>query len=268
MKNQRQIVPIKTSAGNYCYSATTEPPVPLIRLNSHKKENKKLLSCNYQGLSLLSCTFCRSNRMTIKHSLTVALFAAMTSPMLLAQQLTAPEDKQWQVNFHIANQQLDKKTSKIAGVDDAAAQYSVSFDYNVTAWKTSFAAGYVKYKDKFGFSQQVEGTGWSNKGDISTKGSSASALLLSASFGPQWYLGTEQQFNLYLQGGFGHLARSERSIPSCDDCYKEDIKLDAGLFTDAGANYSFGNWHTGLTYRHYLSGDFDPALGALVGFKF
>lgn len=206
--------------------------------------------------------------MTIKLTLTVALLAAITSPLLWAQPLTAPEDKQWQVNFHIANQQLDSKTSKMAGIDDAAAQYGLSFDYNAPDWKTSFAAGYVKYKDKFGFSQQVEGSGWANRGDISTKSSSASALLLSASFGPQWYLGTDKQFNLYLQGGFSHLARSERSIPGCENCYKEDIKLDAGLFADAGVNYSFGNWHTGLTYRHYLSGDFGPALGALIGFKF
>lgn len=205
--------------------------------------------------------------MNMNNTLALALLATLTSPLLSAQEMALP-DQQWQVNFHVINQPLDSKASKIAGIDDAAMLYNVSFDYNSDAWKTSFAAGYVKYKDKFGFSQQVEGTGWSNKGDISTKGSSASALLLSASFGPQWYMGEQQQFNLYLQGGFSHLARSERSIPGCDDCYKEDIKLDAGLFADAGANYSFGGWHTGLTIRQYLSGDFDPALGALIGFKF
>lgn len=206
--------------------------------------------------------------MNMKSTLATTLLLTLASPLLLAQEQPVSENTEWQVNFHIANQQLDSKTTKKAGVDDAAMQYSFSVDYNNSAWKTSFAAGYVKYKDKYGFSQQVEGTGWSNKGDISTKGSSASALLLSASFGPQWYLGEQQQFNLYLQGGYGHLVRSERSIPGCDDCYKEDIKLDAGLFADAGANYSFGSWHTGLTLRQHLSGDFGPALGALVGFKF
>lgn len=190
-------------------------------------------------------------------------------PDAMAQSKLNPEqaDSYWTLNGHLVSTPIDRKAANMTQVKDQAMNYALSADYHRGQWRTSLAIGFVEYKDLDKFSQTVVGTGWGNKGDIEEKSSDAGALLLSVAVGPQWHWGRDSQFSAALQAGYSQLVRSERSIGNCSNCHKEKINLDAGAFTDANLQYSFGSWHLGLLGRQYLSGDLGTAVGVTIGWR-
>jgi len=194
------------------------------------------------------------------------LIGCVFAPSAMAQ-VDTPQANYWTLNGQFLSVALDSDAARMVQVKDRAMDYSLAADYHSGQWLTTLALGFIKYKDLASFSQTVVGTGWANKGDVDEKSSGASALLLSAAFGPKWQFGNEQQWTAAVQAGYSHLARSERSIGGCDDCYREKIQLDAGAFANASLHYSFGSWHTGLMLRQHFSGDIGNSVGVTIGFK-
>lgn len=200
--------------------------------------------------------------------ITIGLLPSCLLSTAMAQNNETPTaDSYWTLNGHFISTAIDSKVANMSRVKDQAMNYALNADFHSGSWLTSLAVGFFQYKDLDKFSQTVIGTGWGNRGDVEERSSDASALLLSVAVGPKWQFGSDSQFTAAVQAGYSHLARSERSITSCSNCYKEKINVDAGAFADASLQYSFGSWQLGLLGRQQLSGDLGTAVGVTIGWR-
>lgn len=174
----------------------------------------------------------------------------------------------WDWNLKIGNVSIDSEAAAKVGVEDSAMSFEVAGDYVQNNYRTSLFAQYIAYDDLQSFTNVVIGSGWSNKGDISSKESDASGLLLGVAFGPQWQLDEQQTVIGYAQAGADFMVRSERSIASCSDCYSEDIKLEGGFFVAAGIEKRIDDLRLALVARQHLSGDLASNISLVVGYHF
>lgn len=194
---------------------------------------------------------------------------ALTAPLALAQdseqQISSGD---WGMSVYASQTSIDSTIAAQQGIDDSLWVIGVSADYTKSNWITSLGVEAVLYDDQDEFSQAVEGTGLVNRGDVSTKSSSASGALLFAATGYQWLYGEKQNIALRLQGGYSVLARSERSIANCSDCYSEDIDVDAGLFVRAGVMRSTEHFSFGIHLQQYVGDGLNTGLGITIASAF
>ncbi len=127
----------------------------------------------------------------------------------------------------------------------------------------------MDYDDNAPCSEYVEQIGGWDDGDISRESSDAKALLWSISFGPKFYLGAQQSTFAYIQGGYGLITSSERSISPCDDCPSQDIDIEGGLFASGGIKTNLDVISLGLDYKQYLNDDgLDDVFSLTIGTAF
>lgn len=174
----------------------------------------------------------------------------------------------WTFAGRVYFDQLDTAQATTEGVKDSLSTLQLAADYNTPTWKSTLWLDILMYSDERPFSQWVEGTGWSNSGDVSQKKSSASGIMIGAATGPQWVFGADQNVVAYVQGGLDVMVRSTREIAACSNCYSEDINLDGGAVVISGLERHGENWIFGANLRHHLSGDFKTGFGLTLGYKF
>jgi hypothetical protein len=205
----------------------------------------------------------------MKH-FTLALLA-VCSLSATAQQAELPSLYQyegWAFAGRVYFDQLDTVQADKEGVKDSVTTLQLAGDYNSQTWKTTLWLDILMYNDERPFSQWVEGSGWSNNGDISKEKSTAGGMALGVATGPQWVFGANSDNAVYLQAGFDAVIRSTREIASCSNCYSEDIKLDGGAVVVTGVEHHGENWFVGANLRHHLSGDIKSGFGLTLGYKF
>lgn len=205
----------------------------------------------------------------MKH-FTLALLA-MCSLSAVAQETDVPSMATytgWDFSGRVYVDQLDSEQATKEGVKDSVTTVQIAADYLTPTWKSTLWFDIALYSDERPFSQWVEGSGWSNNGDISRESSSASGVLLGAATGPQWVFGADQRNVAYVQGGFDAMVQSTREIANCSNCYSEDINIDGGALVITGVERHGENWFMGANLRHHLSGDFKTGFGLTVGYKF
>ncbi len=175
----------------------------------------------------------------------------------------------WTYNGAIGKTSLNSDNARKEGIDEEAMSYGFYGNYHKGQLLTSLGLDFVSYDDNEGFSETVIQQGGWDDGDISRRSSDASAFLLSAAFGPKFYLGEQQSTFAYLQGGYGLLTYSERSIGSCSNCSSEDIDIEGGVFANGGIKTNLGAISVGVDYRQYLSGDgLENAFSLTIGSAF
>lgn len=196
---------------------------------------------------------------------------ALCSLSAAAQEADAPAVYQfeaWSFAGRVYLDQVDTVKADKEGIKDSVTTLQLAGDYNSQTWKTSLWLDILMYNDERAFSQWVEGTGWTNNGDISQESSSASGMTLGVATGPQWVFGANNNNVAYVQGGFDAMIRSTREIASCSNCYSEDININGGALVVSGVEHHGENWFFGANLRHHLSGDFKTGFGLTVGYKY
>lgn len=196
---------------------------------------------------------------------------ALCSLSAAAQDAAAPAVYQfegWSFAGRVYFDQVDSAAAKKEGIKDSMTTLQLAGDYNSQKWKTSLWLDILMYSDQRPFSQWVEGSGWSNNGDISRESSTAGGMTLGVATGPQWVFGANGDNVAYLQGGFNAVIRSTREISSCSNCYSEDINIDGGALVVSGVEHHGENWFVGANLRHHLSGDLKTGFGLTLGYKF
>lgn len=174
----------------------------------------------------------------------------------------------WGFSGTLSTVAIDSDAALQQGVDDSALQLGLFADYYRSQWKSTFGIELLQYDDNQEFSQSVVGTGLFNDGDRSRESSDATAVVLSAATGYQWRFGAEQNSAVSLQGGFGAVLASDRSIANCSNCRSEDIEIDGGVFIKAAWDYSFESVSFGLYAQQYVSGDLGSVFGVTLGTAF
>lgn len=193
----------------------------------------------------------------------LVILGAMATFSAFAQE--AEPVGEWNFAGHIGFVNIDEATATREGIDSSALGLGAQADYLQSNWVTTIGLDIVIYDDKNEFRQTVEGTGPFNDGDISSKSSDASGVVLSVATGYQWYLGEKGDVALRAQGGIAGMFASERGIDSCENCYSEDIDVDGGLFVKASILRDTGSFAVGLYYQQFLTGD---GLDNLFGITF
>jgi len=198
--------------------------------------------------------------------------------LLLSSQLHAAEnnavenvnepDAQWQWSLAINSHAFDDSVA-FEGIDDSAIGFSAHIDYIKNSWLTTVSAEYVSYDDNNEFSQDVVGSGFTNRGDVSRESSDASGFLLGVALGKIYYVGNEQDVAVFGQVGVDVMTASERSISLCDDCHSEDIDVDGGVYLRAGVTKDTGYFNLGFHAKAYVTGDsLNTAFGISAGSTF
>lgn len=195
------------------------------------------------------------------------LLCALTAPTLAAQEAEGMSGD-WSFSGSVGQASFDSDSALQEGVDDSAWVLGVSGDYIQNNWVSSVGVDIVFYDDNQKFSQEVEGTGIINNGDRSTETSSASGGIIYVASGYQWLHGEEQNVALRLQGGFGLMTFSERSIGSCTNCYSEDIDIDGGLFIKASALRSGESVSVGGYIQQYVGDGINTVIGITIASSF
>lgn len=174
----------------------------------------------------------------------------------------------WEWKLRAYADHIDDQRAAEEGVGTSFTTIELGADYIQQQWRTSLWLDIAMYDDERPFSQTVEGTGWTNRGDISSKSSDASGAIIGAAFGPQLYFGTDNANVAYVQAGLDAIVSSKREISSCSNCHSEDIDLDGGAVVIAGFEHIADQWRIGLNVRQHVSGDLTSGVGISVGYKF
>jgi len=202
-----------------------------------------------------------------------ALFCSLllASSTAVAQQAESSNYNKsgWTLGFNAAVVSLDQDTARLEGIKDNAYLVGIVANYSQEQWITSLGVDVLVYDDNEEFKQTVVGDGVFNDGDISVESSSANGALVSVATGYQWFFGKQKDITLKLQGGYGHMFSSERSIANCSDCYEEDIDVKGGVFLKVGALKSNETFDIGIYAQQFLTGDgINNAIGLDATFSF
>lgn len=197
-------------------------------------------------------------------SLHLTLVATLLLMPVLTQANPAEQERTfWDLGFELGGISLDSAEAEAQGVEDGAGVLAFLANYHRAQWLISLGLEIIAYEDTENFTVIVR----DSFGDEYRADSDASGIVLSAAAGPQWYLGSDQEINLFTQLGLAAIVNSEREISRCSDCPSQDIELDAGPYVAAGASYYFNNFGIGLVAQTYLSGDFNSSLRIRFSFK-
>jgi len=196
------------------------------------------------------------------------MMSLVCTQSMAASEVSGPAG-QWTFGGSISQFALDNDTAYEEGISDSAWALSVDANYSQSDWLTTISLDLLSYSDNEDFKQWVEGDGWSNDGDISTRSSDAVGIVTSFAFGKMWGLGQQNDLILSAQGGFSVMMSSERSIAYCDDCHSEDIDIDGGAFIRGGIVKNFDSVAVGLRATHYFSDNgLKNNIGVTVGMAF
>lgn len=203
----------------------------------------------------------------MKNFLGLAALTLLSTNVFAEEEIKPADLGYWSFGGTAAIVNIDEETALLQGIEDSA--YSVGFiaDYHNSGWVTSLGLDIVVYDDNQEFSQTVIGDGLLNNGDISTESSSANGVLLSVATGYRWEFGEKNDVAATLQGGFGVMLASERSIENCSNCFSEDIDVDGGAFVKASLMKRTDSFDIGIFAQQYLGGDgITNAFGIAVNF--
>ena len=195
------------------------------------------------------------------------LLGTLVAPIVNAQGIDS-DVGEWSWGGYAGLASLDSTSAAQQGVDDSAWVTGFMAEYTQSAWITSIGLDVVFYDDNQKFTQEVEGSGAFNDGDRSTASSSANGYLLYAGTGYQWLFTEQQNVAVRLQGGYGLMVSSERSIGYCTDCYSEDIDIDGGLYIKASALHSGDSVSFGGYIQQYISDGLNTVLGVSISSSF
>ncbi len=158
----------------------------------------------------------------------------------------------WEFSLHIGTENFDSDTAYQEYIEDSAWNIGGSADFRNGRWLTSFGMALISYSDEASFQQQTI-NGFGNR---QTSDSDASAVQMSFALGPHWLLGKNQDVTVFTQAGLGVIFASTRSIPSCSDCYEEDIDINSGGFAKIGVLKNTPKAGAfGINFVNYFSGD-------------
>jgi len=200
-----------------------------------------------------------------KIALLVSLSCLSFTMPVFAQTQEDVSKGSWRYSGHVSMVGIDSEVAKQEGIEDSAISIGLFADYKKTNWVTSLGLDFIMYDDNEEFSQTVETVGIFNNGDISDESSDASAVQATVATGYEWRYGVNQDIALLLQGGYGHVFSSERTIPNCTDCRTVDIDVDGGVFAKLMLTKETERWGFSLYAQPYLTGD---GLSNSLGFVF
>ena len=160
--------------------------------------------------------------------------------------------------------------------EDAAARADVGVDERVVyinmgleGQKNNFIYGgglsLLIYDDQNEFSQWTTDR---DGDDLSESDSDASGWGLFGEAGYAYPVTPNRSVQADLIGGF-EAAWSERSIPSCEDCYSEDIELELGLYVMPRFRYTGeSGWFVSTGLKYFLGDDMSNGLLISIGKTF
>ncbi len=157
----------------------------------------------------------------------------------------------WEFSGNLSIIALDGDAAVEQRIEDDAWGIGFTADYDNGRFLTSIGLDLVNYGDDASFTQRTEDT----FGNERNSESDASGVLASIAFGPLWKLGKDQSVTTFIQGGFGHMFSSSRSISNCSNCFSEDIDIEGGPFAKFGVLKNTGSIAIGVSYYQYLGGD-------------
>ncbi|MDM7861877.1 hypothetical protein QTP81_14840 [Alteromonas sp. ASW11-36] len=194
--------------------------------------------------------------------------ALICSANAFAQDETQSTDSgYWSFGAAAAIVNIDEDTARQQGIDDSAYSIGFTADYFKSSWVTTLGLDIVVYDDNEAFSQVVIGDGLFNDGDVSVESSDANGILLSVATGYRWEFGEKNDVSVTLQGGYGVMLASERTIENCSNCFSEDIDVDGGLFAKASLMKRNDSFDIGIFAQQYFGGDgVANAFGIAVNF--
>ena len=183
-----------------------------------------------------------------------SVITGLISTCVLAQESEVEQPRNgWSIGGSAANLWISPEAAEREGLGETSFGLKLFGEYKHGMWLGSFGLNAYTLDDRDEFSQTTENQ---TTGDIENSSSSAEALGFFAAVGPIWELGKEQKFSLYSQLGFSNIFSAERSISFCDNCRKENIELDAGLYITAGGFYEIHrNGKLGLSIEQYIASD-------------
>jgi len=154
----------------------------------------------------------------------------------------------WEFGGTLGILNIDDASASRELIDSEAYVFGGFADYVMESWMISLGLDFISYDDNAEFTQRTEDF----FGDEDDSTSDANGFVIFAAVGPKWQFGDTL---LTVQGGYGHMFASERSISYCDNCYSEDIDIEAGLFGRATVRQNAGPVAIGLTFTQYLNSD-------------
>lgn len=162
---------------------------------------------------------------------------------------------EWRFGGHLSGLTIEDEIAEAERIDTGAFSIGFYTDYRKGSWISSLGFDFIFYDDNDEFSVLVEGDGIFNDGDISSESSDATALLISVATGYEFRFRQQQDFAVSLQGGYGYVTSSERSISNCSNCPTEDIEVDGGVFAKVTATKDFPGFAMGLYGQQFVTGD-------------
>lgn len=177
------------------------------------------------------------------------------------EQVTTDQDSTWYLA--VGRVSLDEKAAASEAVKDDANYFRLGWQRRSDAFVFGLGLSSYIYKDRAGFSQEVE----DYFGDVSTEDSSATSFNLFGELGYSHPLSS--MVRLELVTGFELVLSSERSINNCSDCYSEDIDLDSGAYIMPRVLLQTEKGFTaGLAYQHFINGDVEKGPSLVLGWSY
>lgn len=204
---------------------------------------------------------------TRKYKAVSLLLCALATPIAIAQDADFESGK-WNFSGYTGQASIDSASALQEGVEDRAWIVGFSADYLQKNWVTSVGLDVTFYDDNQKFSQEVEGNGVFNGGDRSTESSTANGYLMYVASGYQWLFTEQQNLAVQLQGGYGHMLSSERSIGACTNCYSEDIDVNGGVFAKVTILHSGESVSFGAFLQQYFGDGVNTVFGITIASSF
>ncbi|WP_440875128.1 outer membrane beta-barrel protein [Thalassotalea sp. PLHSN55] len=158
---------------------------------------------------------------------------------------------------------LNKQVAADNFVEDSATYWKLGWEQQKNSWLLGLGISGYLYNDQAEFTQLTE----SLIGDTKEETSKANAFNVYVESGYNFRV--DKRLNLAFLVGYEHAIKSDRSIDSCDDCYAQDIEINAGVYAHPRATYAWSrNWYSSLGYNAYFDDDIKNSLYLTVGTHF